>query len=224
MKIRYLLPTLGLLVACGGDDAELSGVSGSTLVSEMTSDEIRQFCQYAVNTMGGEGRVVDCGDGKTVNVGTTESCVSNWRYSGPCPSFFVKDFEACLVARGEGVCRELDEIAACQPLLACAQTGEAEDDQPGSPPIAMDEWSSCYLSGMTQRDYACLLEWRCPDGADRAVECDTIGGYYDYQCTCRNVKEGVDEGRFTSSDFCQLASHNAAYRANQACGYYLPEI
>lgn len=223
MKTRSGFALLFLLSACGGDEAGLSGVSGSTLVGEMTTNDIRQLCEFAVAVQGGEGRRVNCGDDVTMEVQGVDACIGSWDEADLCDNASVKQIEACLHARGENICRDLGYINECKPLFVCSENTKKDDQAYTSapPPAPQSEWD-CYVWSASDSSYGCEFEWRCPNGADRKLDCNwTSSG--EYYCTCRNQKLGMDDGAFSSSDICDLEPHNVAFRVNAQCGYGLPE-
>ncbi len=238
--MRHIILILILIaggIFTGCDNTGEAGVDTDKKVSELSQEELTKLCEWgvgimasiesakcesddnSVNTDGATSTAKD--DGVESSASAVEDCVEDLPRDFKDCGGTVEVVETCLTARSQSPCTSENDIPECKPLLAC----EAEDDDPEQP--ATDAgvgsvWDSCYYEGgNTTESGGCSSSWRCPYGADRDLICEPITD--GYQCTCKNVKEGTEEGTFTSDDICGLESHNVAYRVNQSCGWQLPE-
>ncbi len=93
-----------------------SGISATKLPADLTDEELRQFCEWAVERQGGPGRQVTCNE-STVTTMTVAEC-ADWLETATCQRR-MGDYEACFAAVDPSdVCTSLTE-PACQAISNC---------------------------------------------------------------------------------------------------------
>lgn len=106
---------LVLLVACSSGP-ERSGVAGDTAVADLTSADVQQFCDWAIDLEGGFGRDHHCDDGTTITTPSVAICVdtlADLTCTDP-----IADLEDCVLAIDGDLCRIPTE-SACAAYTAC---------------------------------------------------------------------------------------------------------
>lgn len=107
---------LALLVACGGDEVERSGVDPSIAVVDLEPPDVQRFCDWAIDLEGGFGSSHACDDGSTLTTTSVAICVdtlADLTCTDP-----IGDFEACLLAIDGNLCL-VESTGACAAFAAC---------------------------------------------------------------------------------------------------------
>lgn len=107
-------PFLGALT---GSD---SGVPADKTPRDLTSEELRTFCEYTVDQLGGENVSEQCtvsGQTVTVTSGTVASCIS--QAPSACPGVTVGEYQDCYEQVGS-LC-DLYTVPACTQILQASQ-------------------------------------------------------------------------------------------------------
>jgi hypothetical protein len=118
--MRTLLPLalFATLAACsGGDGADSSGLSSSSQIGSLSTEERTTLCEWSVDIQGGEGNVTECPDNVTVTVSTVADCVADSSAYDEC-DLTVGDVEECSRANADDPCGALGS-PACAPLVEC---------------------------------------------------------------------------------------------------------
>jgi hypothetical protein len=111
------------VVACAGksDDSEndigSSGVPPEKYLDELTPNEVRRLCEWAIDAQGGPGEK-DCGDDTTVDTPTVEECATGDFSPYHCPVSMVED---CMEDIGGNPCL-VTSSQACQAYLGCVSS------------------------------------------------------------------------------------------------------
>jgi hypothetical protein len=120
-SLRIALLACGLAVAAvgpagchGGANKGSSGVDRSKYLDQLTPDEIRQLCTFAIDYEGGPGNY-QCGNGVTFRVYTLDECTSGSLGSCHCQVALVED---CVNSLDGDVCR-FSGSSACKTYVDC---------------------------------------------------------------------------------------------------------
>lgn len=235
MRNAILISTACCMLAGCSNKGE-AGVDSDKQINALSAEELATLCEWGVNLMESQetkcqsdsttGQSSGSSTSKSDGFESTEEAVEDCK--GDLADQFkdcdgtVEEVESCVVAHSKSPCISENDIPECKAMMMCG----GDDDPYPSPSkdagTMGDGWDSCYHEGASKfTEGGCNHKWRCPYGADRDLTCTQITD--GFQCTCKNVKEGTEEGTFSSSDICTLESHNVAYRVNQSCGWQLPE-
>lgn len=118
--MRALLLGLALVAGACGDDGPAVGPSGldrGLTSGELTEAQRRQLCEFIVDSFGGPGELVDCGDGVSLETPSVDDCLASSRSFDPC-SITVGVIEDCQDSMAGDICVAFN-TPACDPLRAC---------------------------------------------------------------------------------------------------------
>lgn len=121
-RFAPLMVLLCAFAACSDSDSGsgsgTSGVDSTKKVTELSSSEREDLCEYMTEAQGGV-HSKDCGDGITLTVETTAECVANiGAFTTSCTAT-VDDAEACAEAAGDDLCNLLSS-PACSFIFTCS--------------------------------------------------------------------------------------------------------
>lgn len=108
-KLLFVLATL-FMTSCGGG----SGVDGDKYADELTAEEVKQYCEWAVDVSGGAQEKM-CSAEVTASFPSLEECLTQAR--GHCQ---IKVYEECQEAVGDDPCAVFSEPKCLTNITACA--------------------------------------------------------------------------------------------------------
>src|SRR5262245_18270910 len=109
------LIVIGSLVACSSSSG--SGIDSTKKITELTSSERQQLCEYMVEAEGGAHSKM-CGDGLTITVKSATECSAGLSTLSASCTATVDNAEACAEAAGDDLCN-LVSSQACAFLFQC---------------------------------------------------------------------------------------------------------
>lgn len=119
MKTIGILFVIVLAFACGGGGGGgASGVDGDKSITALEAGEVSSFCDWAIDTYGGEGVEHQCED-FTVTTPTRAECEEDYAaIPQSCEGVTVEEAEACVEAIASDPCNFGGQ--ACAELLQCS--------------------------------------------------------------------------------------------------------
>ena len=119
MKTIGILFVIVLAFACGGGGGSDSGVDGDKSITALETAEVESFCDWAIETYGGEGIEHECPDDFTVTTPTRQECEEDYAdIPQSCEGVTVAEAEACVEAIASDPCNFGGQ--ACAELLQCS--------------------------------------------------------------------------------------------------------
>lgn len=120
MKAIGITFLLVLAIACGGGgSASVSGVDQNKAITTLETDEVETFCDWMIDTYGGEAVEHQCPDDVTVTTPTMAECVAEYQQISPsCSGVTVEEMEGCIRALADDPCNFGGQ--ACVEFLECS--------------------------------------------------------------------------------------------------------